>query len=228
MRAGRVVRCRGHSRWRASRSRPILVLLRRQGPPGHRGYGQEFNASQSKYRHRRLLQGDYFQALPRSGRHHHQDGTAIFHVIGEAMPDLCRAGCCRAWNRTSRPPVSSRDSWRWLVAARLLRLLREVRAHLRIPSPQHAGHVLQQGMLDARRQGSTTWTSCGRGHQAQRPRGSDREVWGYRGASTGGSGMACLYQAGGTLLSADGKQAGFRQKGGRPCNSGGSRQQDKI
>ncbi len=54
---------------------------------------KKFNSSQSKYRIEGSFQGDYFQALAKiRAAITTKTAPAIFHVIGEAMPDLWQSG----------------------------------------------------------------------------------------------------------------------------------------
>ena len=54
---------------------------------------KKFNESQSKYRIEGTFQGDYFQALAKiRAAAATKTAPAVFHVIGEAMPQLWQQG----------------------------------------------------------------------------------------------------------------------------------------
>src|SRR5215468_8072114 len=56
-------------------------------------YIKQFNESQSKYRIEGAFQGDYFQALAKiRAAAATKTAPAVFHVIGEAIPQLAAAG----------------------------------------------------------------------------------------------------------------------------------------
>ena len=58
---------------------------------------KKFNESQTKYRIEGTFQGDYFQALAKiRAAAATKTAPAVFHVVGEAMPELWQAGCSTA------------------------------------------------------------------------------------------------------------------------------------
>ena len=183
-------------------------------------YIKRFNESQSKYRIEGTFQGDYFQALAKiRAAAATKTAPAVFHVIGEAIPQLAAAGLfenlepyAKGANATNLddflPGQTQHTYFDYLgkppAAARGHPVL-----------PQHADPLLQRRHAGPKGvKVPTTWDELrdAAGKLTVRD-GSETKVYGFEVPVDWWFWYAMLHQAGGTLVSPDGKQAAFREKG---------------
>jgi sn-glycerol 3-phosphate transport system substrate-binding protein len=181
---------------------------------------KRFNESQSKYRIEGTFQGDYFQALAKiRAAAATKTAPAVFHVIGEAIPQLAQSGLfenlepyAKGANGTSLedflPGQTQHTYFDYLGKP---------------PAPLYALPFFRStpilyynaDMLAAKGvKVPATWSELREAAGKLTVReGSDTKVYGFEVPVDWWFWYAMLHQAGGTLVSADGKRAAFREKG---------------
>jgi sn-glycerol 3-phosphate transport system substrate-binding protein len=180
---------------------------------------KKFNSSQTKYRIDGSFQGDYFQALAKiRAAITTKTAPTIFHVIGEAMPDLWQGGMFE----NLEPYVKS-------TGVKTEEFVQALSQHgyfdyygksvplFAIPFNRSMPVMYyNKDMLDAKGvKVPTSWDELRDAAAKLTVReGNDVKTWGFEVPVDWWFWHGLLYQAGGSLLSADGKQAAFRQKGG--------------
>jgi len=180
---------------------------------------KRFNSSHTKYRIDGSFQGDYYQALTKiRAAITTKTAPAIFHAIGEALPDLWQSGMLE----NLEPYVKS-------TGVKTEHFVKALSQHgyfdyygkqvplFAIPFNRSMPVMYyNKDLLDAKGvKVPTTWNEL-RDAAAKLTvqEGSEIKVWGFEVPIDWWFWHALLYQAGGSLLTADGKQAAFRQKGG--------------
>jgi sn-glycerol 3-phosphate transport system substrate-binding protein len=181
---------------------------------------KKFNESQSKYRIEGAFQGDYFQAIAKiRAASVTKTAPPIFHVVGEYLPNLWQAGMLE-----SMEPYASGPN-----GTNLADFLPEQSQHgyfdyLGKPRPPlfalpffRSTPILYYNaeMLAAKGlKAPATWDEL-RGAAAKLTvrDGSDTKVYGFEVPVDWWFWFGLMHQAGGSLLSVDGKRAAFRDKG---------------
>jgi len=180
---------------------------------------KKFNASQTKYRIDGSFQGDYFQALAKiRAAISTKTGPAVFHVIGEAMPDLWQSGMLENLEPYIKatgvkpeefvPALSQHGYFDYFGKSVPVFAIPFNRS---MPIMYYNKDMLEAKGLKA----PTSWDELQDAATKLTVReGSETKVWGFEVPIDWWFWHGMLYQAGGSLLSADGKRVGFRQKGG--------------
>lgn len=180
---------------------------------------KRFNSSQSKYRIDGSFQGDYFQALAKIRvAIPTKTAPAIFHAIGEALPDLWQGGLLENLEPYVKATgVKTEDFVQALSQHGYFEYYGKPVPLFAIPFNRSMPVMYyNKDLLDAKGvKVPTTWDELRDAAAKLTVReGNEVKVWGFEVPIDWWFWHAMLYQAGGTLLSADGKRAGFRQKGG--------------
>jgi sn-glycerol 3-phosphate transport system substrate-binding protein len=180
---------------------------------------KQFNSSQSKYRIEGSFQGDYFQALAKiRAAIPTKTAPAIFHVIGEAMPDLWESGMLESLEPYAKASgVKPEDFVPALSQQGYFEYYGRSVPLFAIPFNRSMPIMYyNQDLLDAKGvKVPTTWAELRQAAAKLTVReGGQVKVWGYEVPIDWWFWHGMLYQAGGTLISADGTRAAFRQKGG--------------
>jgi sn-glycerol 3-phosphate transport system substrate-binding protein len=181
---------------------------------------KRFNESQAKYRIEGTFQGDYFQALAKiRAAAATKTAPAVFHVVGEALPQLWQAGLfenldpyARGGNGTDiadflpgqtqhgffdylgrpQPPLFALPFFR---STPLLYFNADMLAAKGVKVP---------ATWDELREAAAKLTAR---------EGGEVKVYGFEVPVSWWFWYAMLHQAGGSLLTPDGKRAAFRDKG---------------
>lgn len=181
---------------------------------------KKFNESQSKYRIEGTFQGDYFQALAKiRAAAATKTAPAVFHVIGEAMPQLWQSGlfenlepCAKGPNGTKLddflPGQTQHTYFDYLgkPAAPLFALpfFRST------PILYYNADMLQSKGVPV----PATWGELRDAAAKLTVReGNEVKVYGFEAPIDWWFWYALLHEAGGSLLTPDGKKAAFREKG---------------
>lgn len=181
---------------------------------------KRFNESQSKYRIEGAFQGDYFQAIAKiRAASVTKTAPPIFHVVGEFLPNLWQAGLlenmepyAKGANATSLEDFLPGQSQHGYFD------------YLGKPAPPlfalpffRSTPILYYNaeMLAARGvKPPTTWDELRAAAARLTVReGGDTKTFGFSVPVDWWFWYALLHQAGGTLLSPDGRKAAFREKG---------------
>ncbi|MGH7331150.1 MAG: ABC transporter substrate-binding protein [Candidatus Rokuibacteriota bacterium] len=182
---------------------------------------KKFNESQSKYRIEGAFQGDYFQAIAKiRAASITKTAPPIFHVVGEFLPNLWQAGLLENMESYAKGPNGT-DLADFLPA----QTQNGYFDYLGKPAPPlfalpffRSTPILYYNaeMLAAKGvKVPTTWDElrAGAGKLTVRE-GTDVKTYGFEVPVDWWFWFALLHQAGGTLMTPDGKRAAFRDKGG--------------
>ncbi len=178
-----------------------------------------FNSSQSKYRIDGSFQGDYFQALAKiRAAITTKTAPAIFHAIGEALPDIWQSGMLENLEPYVKATgVKTEDFVPALSQHGYFEYFGKQVPLFAIPFNRSMPIMYyNEDMLKAKGvKPPASWDELRDAAAKLTVReGGEVKVWGYEVPIDWWFWHGMLYQAGGSLLSADGKQAAFRQKGG--------------
>src|SRR5262245_25241578 len=181
---------------------------------------KKFNESQSKYRIEGAFQGDYFQALAKiRAAAATKTAPAVFHVIGEAIPQLAAAGLFEPLDSYAKGPNGTRleDFLPGQTQHTYFDYLGKPAAPLvALPFFRSTPILFYNADLLAQKgvKPPTTWDEL-RDASAQLTvrEGSEVRIYGFEVPIDWWFWLAMLHQAGGTLVTADGKKAAFREKG---------------
>jgi sn-glycerol 3-phosphate transport system substrate-binding protein len=181
---------------------------------------KKFNESQSKYRIEGTFQGDYFQALAKiRAAAITKTAPAAFHVVGEALPNLWQAGLLESMEEYAKGPNGTdlADFVPGLTQAGYFDYLGKKPAPLFAVPFFRSTPILYYNadMLAAKGvKVPTTWDElrAAAGKLTVRE-GDDTKVYGFEVPVDWWFWYGLLHQAGGSLMTADGKKAAFREKG---------------
>jgi len=183
-------------------------------------YIKQFNDSQSKYRIEGAFQGDYFQALAKiRAAAATKTAPAVFHVIGEAIPQLAAAGLFEPLESYVKGPNGTRldDFLPGQTQHTYFDYLGKPAASLvALPFFRSTPILFYNADLLAQKgvKPPTTWDEMREASAQLTVReGSDVKVYGFEVPIDWWFWLAMLHQAGGTLVTPDGKRAAFRDKG---------------
>ncbi len=180
---------------------------------------KRFNSSQTKYRIEGAFQGDYFQALAKiRAAISTKTAPAIFHAIGEVLPNLWDTGLLENLEAYAKGPAGTRledfvpaltqdgyfDYFGQKVPLFAIPFNRSTPILYYNPEMLRAKGVKPPTSWDELRQAAAKLTTR---------EGAEVKTWGFEMPISWWFWYAFLYQAGGQLLSADGKQAVFAEKG---------------
>jgi sn-glycerol 3-phosphate transport system substrate-binding protein len=180
---------------------------------------KKFNGTQSKYRIDGSFQGDYFQALAKiRAAMTTKTAPAIFHAIGEALPDLWQSGMLENLEPFAKSTgVKNEDFVPALSQHGYFEYYGKSVPLFAIPFNRSMPVMYyNKDLLDAKGvKVPTTWEELRAAAAKLTVReGNETKVWGFEVPVDWWFWHGLVYQAGGSLLSADGKQAAYRQKGG--------------
>jgi sn-glycerol 3-phosphate transport system substrate-binding protein len=182
---------------------------------------KKFNESQSKYRIEGAFQGDYFQAIAKiRAASITKTAPPIFHVVGEFLPNLWQAGLLESMESYAKGPNGT-DLADFLPA----QTQNGYFDYLGKPAPPlfalpffRSTPILYYNadMLAAKGvKVPTTWDELRAAAGTLTVReGSEVKTYGYEVPVDWWFWFALLHQAGGTLMTPDGKRAAFRDRGG--------------
>ena len=182
---------------------------------------KKFNESQTKYRIEGAFQGDYFQAIAKiRAASITKTAPPIFHVVGEFLPNLWQAGLLENMESYAKGPNGT-DLADFLPA----QTQNGYFDYLGKPAPPlfalpffRSTPILYYNaeMLAAKGvRVPTTWDELRAGAEKLTVReGSEVRTYGFEVPVDWWFWFALLHQAGGTLMTPDGKRAAFRDKGG--------------
>jgi len=181
---------------------------------------KKFNESQAKYRIEGTFQGDYFQALAKiRAAAATKTAPAVFHVIGEAEPQLWQAGLFENLEAYAKGPNGTNldDFLPGQTQATYFDYLGKPPAPLfSLPFFRSTPILYYNADLLAAKgvKVPTTWDELrdAAGKLTVRE-GTDTKVYGFEVPVDWWFWFALLHQAGGSLLTPDGKKAAFREKG---------------
>ena len=180
---------------------------------------KRFNSSQTKYRIDGSFQGDYFQALAKiRAAIPTKTAPAIFHAIGEALPDLWQGGMLENLEPYVKATgLKTEDFVQPLSQHGYFEYFGKQVPLFAIPFNRSMTVMYyNKDLLDAKGvKVPTSWDELRDAAAKLTVReGTDVKVWGFEVPIDWWFWHGLLYEAGGTLLSADGKKAAFGQKGG--------------
>src|SRR5262249_34512311 len=181
---------------------------------------KKFNESQSRYRIEGIFQGDYFQALAkiRAASVTHSV-PAVFHVIGQALPQLWQQRLFETLEPYANGPNGTNlaDFYPGLTQETYFDYLGRYQAPLfAIPFFRSTPILYYNAdMLKAKGVAvPTTWNELRDAAAKLTVRaGNDIKVYGFEVPIDWWFWYAMLHEAGGRLLTPDGKKAAFRDKG---------------
>ena len=180
-----------------------------------------FNESQSKYRIEGTFQGDYFQALAKiRAAAATKTAPAVFHVIGEAMPQLWQQGLFENLEPYAKGPngTNLEDFLPGQTQQTYFDYLGKPPAPLFALPFFRSTPILYYNadMLQAKGVAvPATWNELRDAAAKLTVReSSDIKVYGFEVPIDWWFWYALLHEAGGSLLTPDGKKAAFRDKGG--------------
>ncbi len=180
---------------------------------------KRFNSSQTKYRIDGSFQGDYFQALAKiRAAIPTKTAPAVFHVIGEVLPNLWRTGLLETLEpyatgpeRTKLEdfvPALTQDGYFDYLGQRVP--LFAIPFNRSTPILYYNEEILRAKGIKV----PTTWDELRSAAAKLTVReGTDVKVWGFEMPISWWFWYAFLHQAGGRLLTPDGKQAAFQEVG---------------
>lgn len=181
---------------------------------------KKFNESQSKYRIEGTFQGDYFQALAKiRAAAATKTAPAVFHVVGEAMPQLWQSGLFENLEPYARGAngVNLADYLAGQTQATYFDYLGKPPAPLfALPFFRSTPILYYNADLLASKgvKVPTTWDELREAARKMTVQdGNDTKVYGFEVPVDWWFWFALLHQAGGSLLTPDGKKAAFREKG---------------
>ena len=181
---------------------------------------KRFNESQSRYRIEGTFQGDYFQALAKiRAAAATKTAPAVFHVIGEAIPQLAASGLFESLDAHARGsnPTKLDDFLPGQTQHTYFDYLGKAPAPLvALPFFRSTPILYYNADLLAAKgvKPPSTWDELREAAAKLTVReGADVKVYGFEVPVDWWFWFAMLHQAGGTLVSPDGKKAAFREKG---------------
>ncbi len=181
---------------------------------------KRFNESQAKYRIEGTFQGDYFQALAKiRAAAATKSAPAVFHVVGEALPQLWQSGMFESLEAYARGPNGTdlEDFVPGQTQHGFFDYLGKAPPPLFALPFFRSTPVLYYNadMLAARGvKVPATWDELREAAAKLTVReGNDTRVYGFEVPVSWWFWYAMLHQAGGSLLTPDGKKAAFRDKG---------------
>ena len=181
---------------------------------------KRFNESQSKYRIEGTFQGDYFEALAKiRAAAATKTAPAAFHVIGEAVPQLAASGLFENLEPYAKGPNGTdlEDFLAGQTQNTYFDYLGKPAAPLMVLPFFRSTPILYYNadMLAAKGvKVPTTWDELrdAAGKLTVRE-GSETKVYGFEVPVDWWFWYALLHEAGGSLVTPDGKKAAFRDKG---------------
>ena len=181
---------------------------------------KKFNESQSKYKIEGTFQGDYFQALAKiRAASVTKTAPAAFHVVGEALPNLWQAGMLESMEEYAKGAngIDLNDFVPGLTQAGYFDYLGKKPAPLFALPFFRSTPILYYNadMLAAKGvKAPTTWDELRAAAAKLTVReGNDTKAYGYEVPVDWWFWFALLHEAGGSLLSPDGRKAAFKDKG---------------